>query len=71
MHAVTAGPLFGFYATPDSKNSAFTIVGLGQGGLGCDVARQYQIPKALVYNKAQIGSDQCYTAEGDAHPLEA
>jgi len=34
MHVFTASPLFGFYATPDSKNSAFTIVGLGQGGLG-------------------------------------
>lgn len=34
IHQFSANPLFGFYATPDATNSAITIAGLGQGGLG-------------------------------------
>lgn len=50
---------------------AWKEVNLGQAGLGCDVAQQYQIPEQLVYNKSQAESDKCYTAEGDVRPLEA
>ncbi len=79
QHRYNGSPLFNFYATPDAKNSAYTIAGFGQGGLGLpdrdyyvlDEPRYVQTRERYVQHITKMFTLVQYTETKSAQAAEA
>lgn len=59
----------GYSAVLVRQGVSWKEVNLGQGGLSCDIAEQYGIPRELVYHEDVPGSSKCYDADGKSRTL--